>query len=174
MPVMKVRAIGYGMGKKDFTAANCVRAMLGETEDKPDMVCKLSCNVDDMTAEAVGFAMERLFEAGALEVYTVPVGMKKSRPGTLICALCREQDREALAAAMLHHTTTIGVRETACRRYVMERSVQILETPYGAVRRKDSRGHGITRSKYEYEDLARIAREQNISLAEAKALIEDC
>ena len=75
---------------------------------------------------------------------------------------------------MLHHTTTIGVRETACRRYVMERSVQILETPYGAVRRKDSRGHGVTRSKYEYEDLARIAREQNISLAEAKALIEDC
>ena len=90
MPVMKVRAVGYGMGKKDFTAANCVRAMLGDAEEQPDVVCKLSCNVDDMTAEAVGFAMERLFEAGALEVYTVSVGMKKSRPGTMICALCRE------------------------------------------------------------------------------------
>lgn len=174
MPVMKVRAIGYGMGKKDFTAANCVRAMLGDTEDKPDMVCELSCNVDDMTAEAVGFAMERLFEAGALEVYTVPVGMKKSRPGTLICALCREQNREDLASAMLRHTTTIGVRETVCRRYVMERSVQTIETPYGTVHRKNSRGYGVTRSKYEYEDLARIARERNISLAEAKALIKDC
>lgn len=174
MPVMKVRAVGYGMGKKDFTAANCVRAMLGDAEDKPDMVCELSCNVDDMTAEAVGFAMERLFEAGALEVYTVSVGMKKSRPGTMICALCREQDREALAAAMLRHTTTIGVRETACRRYVMERSVQTIETPYGTVHRKNSQGYGITRSKYEYEDLACIARERNISLAEAKALVEGC
>ena len=174
MPVMKVRAVGYGMGKKDFTAANCVRAMLGDAEEQPDVVCKLSCNVDDMTAEAVGFAMERLFETGALEVYTVSVGMKKSRPGTMICALCREQDREALAAAMLRHTTTIGVRESACRRYVMERSVQAIETPYGTVHRKNSQGYGVTRSKYEYEDLARIARERNISLAEARALVEGC
>lgn len=174
MPVMKVRAVGYGMGKKDFTAANCVRAMLGDAEEQPDVVCKLSCNVDDMTAEAVGFAMERLFETGALEVYTVSVGMKKSRPGTMICALCREQDREALAAAMLRHTTTIGVRESACRRYVMERSVQTIETPYGTVHRKNSQGYGVTRSKYEYEDLARIARERNISLAEARALVEGC
>ena len=113
MPVMKVRAVGYGMGKKDFTAANCVRAMLGDAEEQPDVVCKLSCNVDDMTAEAVGFAMERLFEAGALEVYTVSVGMKKSRPGTMICALCREQNREAPGdrhASPYHHHRRAGNR----------------------------------------------------------------
>ena len=174
MPVMRTRAIGYGMGKKDFTAANCVRALLGETEDQTDLVCELSCNVDDMTAEAVGFAAERFFEAGALEVYTVPVGMKKSRPGTLICVICREQEREAMAAAMLRHTTTIGVRESLCRRYVLDRSIQTLETPYGPVRRKDSRGYGVVRSKYEFEDLARIAKEQNLSLAETRDLIEGC
>lgn len=174
MPVMRTCAIGYGMGKKDFTAANCVRALLGETEDQTDLVCELSCNVDDMTAEAVGFAADRFFEAGALEVYTVPVGMKKSRPGTLICVICREQEREAMAAAMLRHTTTIGVRESLCRRYVLDRSIQTLETPYGPVRRKDSRGYGVVRSKYEFEDLARIAKEQNLSLAETRDLIEGC
>lgn len=172
MPVMRTRAIGYGMGKKDFTAANCVRALLGETEDQTDLVCELSCNVDDMTAEAIGFAADRLFEAGALEVYTVPVGMKKSRPGTLICVICLEREREAMAAAMLRHTTTIGVRESLCRRYVLDRSIQTLETPYGPVRRKDSRGYGVVRSKYEFEDLARIAKEQNLSLAEIRDLIE--
>lgn len=173
MPVMRTSAIGYGMGKKDFTAANCVRALLGETESQTDLVCELSCNVDDMTAEAMGFAADRFFEAGALEVYTVPVGMKKSRPGTLICVICREQDREAMAEVMLRHTTTIGVRESLCRRYVLDRSIQTLETPYGPVRRKDSRGYGVVRSKYEFEDLARIAKEQNLSLAEVQALIED-
>lgn len=173
MPVMRTSAIGYGMGKKDFTAANCVRALLGETDGQTDLVCELSCNVDDMTAEAMGFAADRFFEAGALEVYTVPVGMKKSRPGTLICVICREQDREAMAEVMLRHTTTIGVRESLCRRYVLDRSIQTLETPYGPVRRKDSRGYGVVRSKYEFEDLARIAKEQNLSLAEVQALIED-
>ena len=173
MPVMRTSAIGYGMGKKDFTAANCVRALLGETESQTDLVCELSCNVDDMTAEAMGFAADRFFEAGALEVYTVPVGMKKSRPGTLICVICREQDREAMAEVMLRHTTTIGVRESLCRRYVLDRSIQTLETPYGPVRRKDSRGYGVVRSKYEFEDLARIAKAQNLSLAEVQALIED-
>ena len=77
MPVMRVQAIGYGMGKKDFPAANCVRALLGETEDAADEIVELSCNMDDLTGEAVGFAMETLLAAGALEVYTVPISMKK-------------------------------------------------------------------------------------------------
>ena len=87
MPVMKTTAIGYGMGKKDFPAANCVRALLGETESAGDYITELNCNVDDMTGEALGFAMEELFAAGALDVYTVPIGMKKSRPGTLLCVM---------------------------------------------------------------------------------------
>lgn len=137
MPVMRVGAIGYGMGKKDFPAANCVRSMLGEAGESSHTVCQLSCNVDDMTAEAISFSMDRLFDAGALEVYTTPAGMKKSRPGTLICALCPEAAREAVVEAMLRHTTTIGIRESLCRRYVLERHIESIETPYGVVRRKD-------------------------------------
>ena len=172
MPVMRVASIGYGMGKKDFPAANCVRSMLGETGESSHTVCQLSCNVDDMTAEAISFSMDRLFDAGALEVYTTPAGMKKSRPGTLICALCPEAAREAVVEAMLRHTTTIGIRESLCRRYVLERHIESIETPYGVVRRKDSCGYGVTRSKYEYDDLARIAEERRISLSEVAALVE--
>lgn len=172
MPVMRVGAIGYGMGKKDFPAANCVRSMLGEAGESSHTVCQLSCNVDDMTAEAISFSMDRLFDAGALEVYTTPAGMKKSRPGTLICALCPEAAREAVVEAMLRHTTTIGIRESLCRRYVLERHIESIETPYGVVRRKDSCGYGVTRSKYEYDDLARIAEERRISLSEVAALVE--
>lgn len=172
MPVMRVGAIGYGMGKKDFPAANCVRSMLGKAGESSHTVCQLSCNVDDMTAEAISFSMDRLFDAGALEVYTTPAGMKKSRPGTLICALCPEAAREAVVEAMLRHTTTIGIRESLCRRYVLERHIESIETPYGVVRRKDSCGYGVTRSKYEYDDLARIAEERRISLSEVAALVE--
>ena len=171
MPVMRTQAIGYGMGKKDFEAANCVRALLGDTESQTDAVLELSCNVDDMTAEQIGFAMERLLEGGVLDVYTIPIGMKKSRPGTLIRVMCREQDREKTVSMLFQHTTTLGVRESSLRRYVLDRSVTALETPYGTVRRKDSSGYGVARSKYEYEDLARIAREQGLSIAEAAALL---
>ena len=172
MPVMKVTRIGYGMGKKDFEAANCVRAMWGETQDQSDLVLELSCNVDDMTAEAVGFALERLFEGGALEVYTIPIGMKKSRPGTLIRVMCRELDREKIIALLFRYTTTIGIREAATRRYVLNRKISTLTTPYGEVRRKESTGYGVTRRKYEYEDLAEIARKKEISLEDARCLIE--
>ena len=169
MPAMRVQTIGYGMGKKDFPQANCLRAMLGETEEQTDsVVLELSCNVDDMTAEAVGFAMEWLLEAGALEVFTVPVGMKKSRPGTLICVLCRPADRETMTGLLFRHTTTIGVRETAARRHVLDRHMETVQTPYGPVRRKMSSGYGVTREKYEYDDLARIAREQDMSLDEVR------
>ncbi len=173
MPMMKTQAVGYGMGKKDFQTANCVRAMLGNTTDKTDVVLELSCNVDDMTAEAIGFAMDRLFEDGALEVYTVPIGMKKSRPGTLIRAMCKEQDKEKIIGSLFRHTTTIGVRETVTHRHIMDRKTEIVQTPYGEVRRKVSSGYGVSRSKYEYDDLARIAREQNISLDEVKKRLGD-
>lgn len=166
MPVMKTAAIGYGMGKKDFPAANCLRAFLGETEDRQETVPELSCNVDDMTAEQIGFALERFFDAGALEAYTLPIGMKKSRPGTLIRVICREEDKEALVRAMFRYTSTIGIRETSTRRYVLDRQLKTVETVFGPVQLKTSRGYGISRSKYEYEDLARIAREKGLSLEE--------
>ncbi|MEQ2562663.1 nickel pincer cofactor biosynthesis protein LarC [Ventrimonas sp. CLA-AP-H27] len=171
MPVMRTEAIGYGMGKKDFEQANCIRAMLGETEDAGDSVLQLECNVDDMTAEELGFAMETILAAGALEVYTVPVGMKKSRPGTLLSVLCHEDQKEKLVRVIFQNTTTIGVREHSCSRYTLKRSFVTVQTPYGEVQKKISSGYGVTREKYEYEDLARIAREQGISLAEVRKSI---
>ncbi len=164
MPVMKVQKIGYGMGKKDFPAANCVRALLGETADTGDQILELSCNVDDMTPEHIGFAMEQLFAADALDVYTVPVGMKKSRPGVLLSVLCTTETREAVLAALFRHTTTLGVRENTFRRYTLRRSFETVETPYGSVQSKTAEGYGVTRRKYEYDDLARIAAAHGLTL----------
>lgn len=166
MPMMKTQTIGYGMGKKDFEAANCVRAMLGEREGAGDEICELSCNVDDMTGEAIGFAMDRLFEAGALDVCTIPIGMKKSRPGTLIHVMCRVNDKETIIQAIFKHTTTIGIRENILRRYVLDRRIETVDTAYGAVRCKVSAGYSIERRKYEYEDIFRIAKENNLSVEE--------
>lgn len=164
MPMMCVERIGYGMGKKDFPAANCVRALLGESEAAGDEVCELTCNLDDMTAERIGFAMERFFEAGALEVYTVPVGMKKSRPGVLLSVMCRQAQREELLRLIFLHTTTLGVRESLSRRHTLRRRVEQRETSFGPVRVKCAEGYGTAREKYEYEDLAEIARKTGLSL----------
>ena len=165
-PTMQVGAIGYGMGKKELEAANCVRAFWGEAQETGGDVRELSCNLDDMTAEAVAFAMETLLEAGALDVWTTPITMKKSRLGTMLSLLCREEDSQRMAELLFRHTTTIGVREYACRRYTLDRTVDTVSTPYGDVRRKTSWGYGVTRKKYEYEDLARIARDYNMALNE--------
>lgn len=172
MPVMRTRAIGYGMGKKDFEAANCVRALLGETGDGGDTVVELACNIDDMTAEAIGFAMETLFASGALEVYTVPVGMKKSRPGTLLCVMCREAERDHMVELIFRHTTTLGIRENVSKRYTLSRTLETVHTEYGDVRKKTASGYGVTREKYEYDDLSRIARESGRSIAEIQRTLE--
>lgn len=171
MPVMRTSAIGYGMGKKDFPAANCVRALLGETEEAGNTVAELSCNVDDMTAEAVGYAMEAFFAAGALEVYTTPAGMKKSRPGVILHVMCREDKKDEMAALIFKHTTTIGIREAVSKRYTLERSVETVRTPFGEIRKKISTGYGVTREKYEYEDLVRIAAQRDMSIQEIMAAL---
>ena len=166
MPVMTVSAIGYGMGKKEFPRANCVRALLGESEDPADEIVELRCNVDDMTGEAVGFALDQLMAGGALDAFTVPIGMKKSRPGVLITVLCREDRKDTMIRLLLKHTTTLGVREFPCQRYTLNRTVETVDTPYGPIRKKVSSGYGVRREKYEYEDLSKTAREQDLSIVE--------
>ena len=168
MPVMVTDAIGYGMGKKDFPAANCVRAMLGHTDDQTDTVAELSCNLDDMTPEEIGFAMDRLLEAGALDVFTTPIGMKKNRPGIMLTVLCKPELKEELVQQLFRHTTTLGIRENQLHRYTLTRRTETLDTPYGPVRQKISSGYGVERSKPEYDDLTKIAREQEISLLSLK------
>ena len=166
MPVMRTAAAGYGMGKKDFEAANCVRALLGETEDAGDTIVEFFCNLDDMTAEALGFAQEQLLSAGAVDVYTVPIQMKKSRPGILLAVMCREKDRDLILRLIFKHTTTLGVRENISRRYTLSRTTETVPTEFGKVRKKVSSGYDVVREKYEYEDLARIAMENGMSLGE--------
>ena len=170
-PVMRVEKIGYGMGKKDFEAANCLRAMLGQTQEGRETIAQLCCNLDDMTPEALGFVQERLWEAGALDVTTTPVGMKKNRPGVLLTCMCRLEDRERLVSLLFRHTTTLGIRESQCSRYTLSRSQRSLETPWGPVRIKTSAGWGVTREKPEYEDLAKIARDQDLPLDKVKELL---
>ncbi len=231
MPVMRTEAVGYGMGTKDFPAANCVRALLGEAEDGSrggrtlcapaaengsdgghtlcaptaengsdgghalcapaaengsdgghtlcapaaengsDTVLELACNLDDMTAEEIAFAAERLLEAGALDVWTQAIGMKKSRPGILLSVLCKPSDRDALCSLLFRHTSTLGIREARLRRAVLDRTQVTQETRFGPVRKKISAGYGVHREKYEYEDLAKIARDFDLALEEARTAI---
>lgn len=171
MPVMKVEKIGYGMGKKDFEQANCVRAFIGETSGGNGEIVELSFNVDDMTAERIAFATERFYEGGAREVFTVPVGMKKSRPGTLICVICDKEKEETMVELIFKYSTTLGLRENVCKRYTLERTIIKKDTEFGEVRIKKSAGYGVEREKYEYEDLARIAKDKNMSIDEVIKLL---
>ena len=179
VPTMKIAKIGYGMGKKDFERANCIRAFIGEVEnnskngsEKGDSeVIELSCNLDDMTPEAIAFAQQLLFDEGALDVYTMPIGMKKGRTGILFTCMCSHLLRDKMVQLMFKHTTTIGIRESVSRRFTLTREVNKVQTKYGAVKVKTSGGYGIVKSKPEYDDVARIAQANGISFSEAGQLI---
>ena len=173
MPVMTPQAVGYGMGKKDFAMANCVRAVLGsDGRDGTDSIVELRCNLDDMTAEDIGFAMEQLLRAGAPEVFTTPIGMKKNRPGTMLTVLCRADQREEMVRLLLRHTSTLGIRESVCRRFTLTRREETVDTPYGKVRCKISEGYGVCRRKPEYDDLSAIAEAQQLPLSEIRRSLQ--
>lgn len=167
-PPMHVRAVGYGFGQKAFPWANAVRAWLGEAEDAGigrDQVALLECTLDDATGETLGYTMERLFAAGALDVWFTPVQMKKNRPGVLLSVLARPEQADALAQIILRETPTLGLRLSRVERVVADRRVREVETMWGTVRVKEKRlaGECIAVSP-EYEDCARIARERGVSL----------
>ena len=168
MPVIKTDSIGYGFGKKEFSRLSCVRAFLGDTEDQTEQIIELKCNLDDMTGERIGLALERLFEAGALDVFTTPIGMKKNRPAILLTCLCRPQQRDTMLHEIFKHTTTIGVRETLCNRYVLDRTETVQHTQYGDVRVKQIRGYGVERSKPEVDDLARLTQKHGVAIDKIK------
>ena len=173
MPVMTVRAIGYGMGSKDFEEANCVRVMLGETGRGTDEIVELDCNIDDMTGEELGYAFEKLFAAGARDVFSTPITMKKNRPGILLSVLCAPSQKDSIIRVIFKYTTTIGIREKLLRRYVLDRSEDIVSAEGVYVRRKEVSGYGVSRSKYEFDDLRKIADAREISLRDARTLVEE-
>jgi hypothetical protein len=173
MPIMKVSKIGYGMGKKDFDKVNCVRAFMGEIcDNKEEEVVELLCNLDDMTPEAVAFAQELLFEEGALDVFTTPIGMKKGRIGVLFTCMCTHEQKDKMISLIFKHTTTIGIREHISRRYTLNRTINDVQTKYGTIRIKTANGYGVTKSKPEYEDIAKIAKENGIPLTQIQAEYE--
>ena len=201
MPLMTPASTGYGMGTKDFPAANCVRAILGESfaENQAETICELSCNVDDMTGEDIAFAIETFLQNGALDAFTVPCTMKKGRPGVLVTVLCKDPDQKQMTRLILQHTTTLGVRSTKKKRWTLSRTESETVIPNGVlanvtapdmpaeskaqelkttgndctIRSKTSTGFGITRNKYEHDDLEKIARTYGLTLAQVRALLAD-
>jgi uncharacterized protein (DUF111 family) len=144
----------------------------GDTPWISEEVLFLEATIDDMTGEALGFLMERFFDSGALDVTFTPVTMKKSRPGHTVSVLCRREKADALRETFFRHSTTIGFRETTVNRLSLKRKVRTIETPFGGAKEKIAYlGGGKTKSKIEYEDRSRLAREENISLDEAEDII---
>ena len=173
MPSLRVEKSGYGLGTKEFDTLNALRVLWGESGRKQERVLELVCNLDDMTPEALGFVQQELMARGALDAYTTHIGMKKNRPGIMLTCMCRESQREDMLRFLFQNTSTLGVREYVADRYTLQRSEHTVETAFGPVRVKRAEGWGVCREKAEYEDLARIAREQGISLKEAEALIRE-
>ena len=165
MPAMTVKAVGVGAGNKDFAAANVVRAFLGETGESgaSDQVVELACNLDDMTGEAIAYAAGVLLAAGALDVYTEAIQMKKNRPAVKLCCLCRPADAERLSQLMLAHTTSWGVRRCAMERVVQPRECRRVETPYGPVDVKFAPG-AQGKAKAEFDQAAAAAAAAGVPL----------
>lgn len=170
MPVMTVERTGHGAGARDFPdCPNILRAFLGKggAEAGHDMVSEAVCNLDDVTPEQLGYTMERLLEAGALDVWYTAIQMKKNRPGVQLSFLCAPDRLEKLLTLVMSETGSLGVRIYETRRRTGSRRIEERETAWGMVRFKHS-SHGM---KPEYEDCRRIARERGVPLREIQRLL---
>lgn len=163
MPALSWQKTGYGIGTKEFPAANCVRAFFSAEEGQQQSeIVELCCNIDDMTAEALAFAGEQLMAQGALDVSAAPLTMKKGRAGVAFTLLCRPMDEARLARAMLRETTSNGVRARQCRKYILAPSLRRVETAYGPMQIKCADGEGIHHAKPEYAAVAEAARSAGV------------
>ncbi len=163
-----IEKIGVGAGNKDFKNANILRAMiLRPQEEKRDVLWKLETNIDDCTGEALGYTLEKLMKAGALDAYCTPIQMKKNRPAYELSVMCRETDREMLEEIIFCHTTTIGIRRYPVERTVLERRELTVETAWGQVKAKLC-GRGDRWFCYpEYESVRAICENSGLSFQEA-------
>jgi pyridinium-3,5-bisthiocarboxylic acid mononucleotide nickel chelatase len=167
-PPMRLDRIGYGLGTRDVPKfPNAVRAMVGESvETEAPGILSIEFNVDDASAEILGFAMERFYEEGALEVTFQQLQMKKNRAGTLVRVLCRPERKDALLGTIFRETTTIGVRFHAMERVELPRESVTLETELGPIRFKRTTYLGVSSLAPEFESCAQVARERDIALRE--------
>ena len=169
MPPMRVRSIGYGAGDRDFKEhANVVRVMIWRdlrALSEATTVSVIEANIDDASPQLIGYAMERMLEAGALDALVIPAQMKKGRPGVLIQVIAEHEKREELAAILFRETTTLGVRFYNAERRVQAREWVEVQTPHGMVRIKAG-DHGFAP---EYEDARKIASVSGIPLKQILA-----
>jgi pyridinium-3,5-bisthiocarboxylic acid mononucleotide nickel chelatase len=172
-PAASVERIGYGFGTRDLPWPNAVRIWTGEAEPathaRLDSVAQVETHLDDATPEELGFAMERLLEAGALDVAFVPMQMKKNRPGVLLRVLARPNDGHRLAELVLEHTSALGARVQVVERLIAPRTERGVETPWGEVRVKLKHLGDRVVAAPEYEDCARLARSAGVPLADVFA-----
>jgi pyridinium-3,5-bisthiocarboxylic acid mononucleotide nickel chelatase len=170
LPEMAIQSIGYGAGTKDFPQrANLLRLFVGTAEPRAesDYVTLLETNLDDATGEIIGYAKRRLLEAGALDVFSTSIQMKKDRPGTLVSVLARMSDVEKLESILFDETGTFGIRRTVVERSKRSRGEHTVATAWGPVRGKLGWRQG---QEYlftpEFEDCARLASEKGVPLRE--------
>lgn len=171
-PEMQIEKAGYGAGTRDFPGhANVVRLTVGEAQPglsnkvAHETISVLEANLDDLSPQVFGYVMDRLLEAGSLDVFGVPIHMKKGRPGTLLTVLCRPEDASKLAELIFRETTTLGVRRREEMRQALMRTWVSVSTRWGDVRIKVASMNGtITNFAPEYEDCRRVAEEHNVPL----------
>ncbi len=183
MPMMRVDGVGYGAGQKDVEEMpNMLRIVIGKLEAEPARKSMevIEANIDDMNPEFYDYIMERLFAAGALDVYLVPIHMKKNRPGNLLSVLAHAADCEKLISIILNETTTFGLRSYTTNKVLLNRKKIEVETRYGKIGVKVAyRGDAVTTIAPEYEDCKKAARKKQVPIktiyAEAyKAALDAC
>ena len=160
----KILKCGVGLGKRDFGRANFLRTFLIEDAADPQQIFECACNVDDSTPEALGYALQKVLEAGARDAWFTPCYMKKNRPAVQVGALADAEHLQAVEDALLRHTGTIGVRRHPVERTTMERRIVTVQTPYGPVQVKESRHGDIIRRQPEYDSAAAAAERAGVPL----------
>jgi pyridinium-3,5-bisthiocarboxylic acid mononucleotide nickel chelatase len=174
MPAMRVDRVGYGAGDRDLDGTpNVLRLVVGEAAAAASAmrVAVVECEIDDMNPQIFGALMDRLYAAGALEVFYAPVHMKKNRPGTLMTLVSRLEDREALVDLIFRETTTIGVRYLEMARECLDRETVHVVTPLGTVRYKVAgRGGTVLNAQPEFDDLVRLATEHGRPIKEVQSV----
>ncbi|HZO41449.1 MAG TPA: nickel pincer cofactor biosynthesis protein LarC [Methylomirabilota bacterium] len=171
MPALTVEAVGYGAGTMELPGTpNVLRCFLGRTADGPtgdETILKLETTIDDMSPQLYETLIERVFEAGALDVFLQPVIMKRGRPGVVVTALCAPEQVGNLSRALFEESTTIGVRWSEWRRARLDREIVQVATAYGTIPFKVSRMAGrVVTVTPEFADVARIAREKSLPVRE--------
>jgi uncharacterized protein (DUF111 family) len=174
IPPMSVERVGYGAGSRDDRdTPNVLRVLIGRAGDREpgERVAVIECEIDDMNPQIFGVAMDRLYAAGALEVFYVPVQMKKNRPGTILTVVAHPEDRARLSDIVFRETTTIGLRYQEVERECLRREILRVDTPLGSVRFKIAwRGERIVNAMPEFEDCATLAASAKLPVKEVQAI----